>query len=165
MTDLPYGTIKGLDYNNCKSSDWDNVIDTKEIFDIAERILRPNGKMLLFAQQPFTNELINNSRTNLKFTHSLVWVKNSFSNPLMVKKAKVNLFEDILLFTKVNKYDNFTDEKNPLRGYSSKIVSFIGLPLSKINKKMGGRIAEHFIQFNGIQFSLCTEKICAWPDK
>jgi len=61
LTDLPYGTIKNIPlkgYEN-KTTNWDIVIDTNKIMQIANRILRKNGKMVLFAQQPFTTELIN----------------------------------------------------------------------------------------------------------
>ena len=69
LTDLPYGTIKNIPlkgYENA-TTDWDVVIDTDKIMEIANRILRKNGKMILFAQQPFTNELINKTHINIPF--------------------------------------------------------------------------------------------------
>ena len=33
--------------------EWDVVIDTDKIMEIANRILRKNGKMILTAQQPY----------------------------------------------------------------------------------------------------------------
>ena len=61
LTDLPYGTVKGANFDSWegKKTDWDNVIDTNKIYNIANRILRKNGKMVLFCQEPFTTELIN----------------------------------------------------------------------------------------------------------
>ncbi len=50
LTDLPYGTMNG--YNGI---DWDFAIDPIKVFEIANRILRKNGKMVLFSQEPYTN--------------------------------------------------------------------------------------------------------------
>jgi site-specific DNA-methyltransferase (adenine-specific) len=63
LTDLPYGTIKGLggsgdiEHGLKGKTEWDIAIDTDKIMEIANRILRKNGKMILFAQEPFTTEL------------------------------------------------------------------------------------------------------------
>ncbi|MBK9482637.1 MAG: hypothetical protein IPO02_11810 [Bacteroidetes bacterium] len=66
---MPFGTMKGRDYsiqpNQKKGSktindhDWDEKIDLDTFMNVANRILRKNGKMLMFSQQPFTTELIN----------------------------------------------------------------------------------------------------------
>jgi len=108
LTDLPYGTIsgigsKGIDsYDRLGTVDWDNVIDFKLLFEHFDRILRKRGKILLFAQQPFTTGLINNAPSNIKFGHTLFWDKGHFANCLTVKKACVNYIEEILLFSKID---------------------------------------------------------------
>mgnify|MGYP000988600116 FL=1 len=43
LTDLPYGTVKGLGgdikkYKRLSNSDWDNVIDTNKIIQIANTL-------------------------------------------------------------------------------------------------------------------------------
>jgi hypothetical protein len=71
LTDLPYGTIKNIPlkgYEN-KTTEWDEVIDTNKIYKVADRLLRKNGKMVLFAQQPFTTELIAKAIPNLPFSY------------------------------------------------------------------------------------------------
>ena len=80
LTDLPYGTIKGLGgdiekYKRLSNSKWDNVIDTDKIMQIANRILRQNGKMVLFANQPFTTELISKQIPNLPHCYNMYWDK------------------------------------------------------------------------------------------
>ena len=104
LTDLPYGNMKGLNYKvfNNPSKDnggliWDNTIDANQIMQIANRILRKNGKMLLFAQQPFTTELINKSIPNLPFCYTIFWDKLHFANCLGANKAMVNYI--CLLYT------------------------------------------------------------------
>jgi DNA modification methylase len=106
LTDLPYGTVKGIKNVNHGMSgkcDWDIVIDTDKIIQIANRILRKNGKMILTAQQPFTNELINKANANVPFNYSMIWEKDHFANALTAKKAPLNYYEDVLVFSK--KYD------------------------------------------------------------
>lgn len=103
LTDLPYGKVKGIKKVNHGMSgkcDWDEVIDTNEIYKIANRILRKNGKMVLFAQQPFTTELINKAIPNLPFNYAMIWEKDHYANALIAKKAPVNYYEDILVFSK-----------------------------------------------------------------
>jgi site-specific DNA-methyltransferase (adenine-specific) len=96
LTDLPYGTVKGaqLDGWNGTKTDWDEVIDTNEIYKVANRILRKNGKMVLFAQQPFTTELISKQIANVPFNYCMIWMKDHFANSLIAKKAPVNYYED-----------------------------------------------------------------------
>ena len=69
LTDLPYGNMNGagLDgWENNKTS-WDFAIEPKKIYDIANRILRKNGKMILFSQEPYTTKLITEAICNVSF--------------------------------------------------------------------------------------------------
>jgi len=103
LTDLPYGTVKNIKNVNHGMSgkcEWDEVIDTNKIMQIANRVLRKNGKMILFAQQPFTNELINKAIPNIPFSYSMIWEKDHFANALTAKKAPLNYYEDVLVFSK-----------------------------------------------------------------
>lgn len=52
LTDLPYGNMKGaeLDGWGGDRTSWDIAIEPVKIFEIANRILRKNGKMVLFSQ-------------------------------------------------------------------------------------------------------------------
>jgi site-specific DNA-methyltransferase (adenine-specific) len=163
VCDLPYGTIKGMGDNGLakakgySSALWDSVIDTDLIMKEADRILRKNGKMCLFAQQPFTTELINKAIPNLPYSHSLIWEKDHFSNCLSAKKAMVNYYEDVLLFSKAHKKHDF-EGCHPLRRYFKQVMGFIGLNLRQINKKLGHRRAEHTFYVDSTQFGLCTGK-------
>jgi site-specific DNA-methyltransferase (adenine-specific) len=128
LTDLPYGTVKDIKNVNHGISgkcDWDIVIDTEKIYKLANRILRKNGKMILTAQQPFTNELINKTHKNLPFNYSMIWEKDHFANALNSKKAPLNYYEDILVFSK--KYDT---EKNPIQTYLLEEFKKCGKPIS-----------------------------------
>jgi len=157
LTDLPYGTVKDIKNVNHGMSgkcEWDIVIDTEKIMDVANRILRKNGKMILTAQQPFTNELINKAHKNVPFNYSMIWEKDHFANALTAKKAPLNYYEDVLVFSK--KYD--LEGLHPLRIYFKNVMEFIGLNLKQINAKLGHRRAEHCFYLDSTQFGLCTEK-------
>ena len=96
LTDLPYGTVKGLGTSRVAQSknynmhQWDETLPLDKIMSIANRILRKNGKMILFAQQPFTTELISKQIPNLPFNYSMIWKKDHFANSLIAKKAPLN---------------------------------------------------------------------------
>ena len=179
LTDLPYGTIKGLGgdiekYKRLSGCEWDNVIDIDKIMQIANRILRKNGKMVLFASQPFTTELINAQIPNVPFSYCMYWDKMHFANCLVANKAPVSYIEDILIFSKNHDFEGL----HPLRPYFKEVMDFIGLNLKQINTKLGHRRAEHAFyvtpkeavikeigqkadhctRFGSSQFSLCTEK-------
>jgi site-specific DNA-methyltransferase (adenine-specific) len=155
LCDPPYGTIQNLKLNWRKKIDWDIQIDIDDFFLMANHLLRQNGKMIVFGQEPFTSKLIQNTKYNIEFNYRLIWQKNHFANSWMAKKAPLNLFEDIIVFTK--KYDTLYD--HPLRLYSKKIHIFINKNIKDINKILGHRKAEHFFYHNTMQFGLCTKEV------
>ena len=126
LTDLPYGTVKGLGNSrvskekNYNVSEWDVTIDTKKIFEIANRILRKNGKMVLTANQPFTTELISKAIPNLPHCYNMYWDKMHFANCLIANKAPVSYIEDVLIFSKS---EDVTI--NPAKKQTNKIRAFI----------------------------------------
>ena len=157
LTDLPYGTVK--DIKNVKHGmsgkcEWDIVINTDKIMEVANRILRKNAKMWLTAQQPFTNELINKALPNLPFNYSMIWEKDHFANALTAKKAPLNYYEDVLVFSKTHD----TEAVHRLRPYFKNVMDYIGLNLKQINTKLGHRRAEHTFYIDSTQYGLCTEK-------
>lgn len=152
LTDLPYGTMNGF-----SGIDWDFAIDPPKVYEITNRILRKNGKMVLFSQEPYTSRLINEAIPNIPFSYRAIWEKDSFANALLCNKAMVGLHEDILVFSKSNPI-NECEFINPLREYFKNTKDFVGLNLKQINTKLGHRRAEHTFYFDSTQFELCTEK-------
>ena len=146
LTDLPYGTIKDL----YKNTSWDIVIDTKKIYEIANRVLRKNGKMLLFGQEPFTTELINKQIPNIPFSQRLIWEKNSSGNMLCSKKAPVNFYEDILVFSK----NCETELLHPLRGYAKKVFEFCNVSKKELINSFD-MVKVNFLRFEDTQFAFC----------
>jgi len=138
LTDLPYGTVKGMGgdmekYKHLSNANWDNVIDTNKIMQIANRILRKNGKMVLTANQPFTTELISKAIPNLPHCYNMYWDKMHFANCLVANKAPVSYIEDVLVFSKRNP-KNDIDSENEIRDYFLNERLKTELSYNKINK-------------------------------
>jgi len=159
LTDLPYGTVTNIASSDTvkhgmqNKTNWDCVIETEKIYEIANRILRKNGKMVLFAQQPFTTELISKQIPNLPFNYSMIWKKDHFANSLIAKKAPLNYYEDVLVFSKTHDFEGI----HPLRPYFKMILEYIGLNKKTIVEAIG-QSADHCFRVDSSQFSLCTEK-------
>ena len=162
LTDPPYGTMKGaaLDGWKNQTTQWDTAIDPVKIFEQISRVLRQNGKAVLFSQEPYTSRLITSAIPSLPFAYRAIWYKNVHANALLAKSAMVSRYEDICIFTKPHD----AECTNELRDYFKKVLEFIGAKSCKeINTRLGHRKAEHCFYVTGkgkgsTQFSLCTEQ-------
>tara|TARA_R110000803_G_scaffold110759_1_gene179228 strand:+ start:132 stop:878 length:747 start_codon:yes stop_codon:yes gene_type:complete len=89
ITDPPYGTTA------CK---WDSIIDFELMWEQLNRIIKPNGAIVLFGSQPFTSALI---MSNPKmFKYELMWLKNIPTGFLNAKRMQMKTHENILIFYK-----------------------------------------------------------------
>ena len=68
------GTSRVAQSKNYNMHQWDEILPLDKIMNIANRILRKNGKMVLFANRPFTTELINSQIPNLPHNYNMNWV-------------------------------------------------------------------------------------------
>lgn len=130
------------------------------MFAEISRVLRPNGKAIIFGQEPFTSKLITSTIASIPLSYRAIWLKDSFGNKFMCNKAMVNLFEDICIFSKVG-YD-FAHE-NPAREYLLKELVESGLKNCKdVNRFLGtasngGGMASHYFA-KGFQFAIPTKE-------
>ena len=147
ITDLPYGTMNGFN-----GIDWDFAIEPKKVYEIANRILRKNGKMVLFSQEPYTSQLITHAIPNVPFNYRMIWEKDNFANALLCNKAPVSYFEDILVFSKTHDLER----SHPLIDYFTGELSNTGMNQSDINKLLGNKMGGHYFT-NGVQFCTPTE--------
>ena len=159
LTDPPYGVItksthdlKGWQSKNIK---WDSRISAEKIFAEIDRVLRPNGKCVLFSQEPYTSELITKQVPSMPFLYRAVWLKNNAGNVLGCKQNMVSYFEDICIFSKVCPKHDFCGE-NPLREYFARVYDFIGKTKKEIMQIIGQK-ADHCFRLNSSQYSLCTK--------
>ena len=87
LTDPPYGTTA------CK---WDSVIEFEPMWEQLERIIKPNGAIVLFASQPFTSALV---MSNPKmFKHEIIWFKNVPTGMAQASYAPMKYHESVLVF-------------------------------------------------------------------
>ena len=163
LTDLPYGNMKGINnpqrpksWGNKEYLKWDEVIEPSIIYEIANRTLRKNGKMILFSQQPYTTTLITKQIPNLPHSYNMIWEKNDFANALLCNKAPVSFYEDILVFSKMHDILGL----HPLNYYAKKISKFTNYSRVEFYKKLGHYKFLHFIEAKESrgQSTLCTEK-------
>jgi len=89
VTDPPYGTIA------CK---WDSVIDFELMWEQLNRIIKPNGAIVLFGSEPFSSALRMSNIKNYKYDWK--WIKNVPSNFLNAKKQPLRSYEDVVIFYK-----------------------------------------------------------------
>ena len=160
ICDPPFGTIKGIGADSgimhglVGKTDWDECIPHQAMLNECNRILKQNGALILFCQDPYTGKLMADTHGNLPFSYRLTWVKDHFANALFAKKAPVNYTEDICVFFK--KYD--TLNQHPLRDYAVKLFEFIGDNKKTIFNNLGSQGICHFMRTDSTQFGLCTEK-------
>jgi len=159
LTDLPYGTVKSLGTSKVAQSKnynvpfWDFTIDTSKIMEIANRILRKNGKMILFSQQPFTTELISKAIPNLPHCYNMYWDKMHFANCLVANKAPVSYIEDVLIFSKTHDLER----SHPSIDYFMSELEKTRMNQSDINKLLGNKMGGLYFT-NGVQFCIPTAK-------
>ena len=89
LCDLPYGTTR------CK---WDTVIPFEPLWERYERIIKPNGAIVLFGSEPFSSRL-RMSRERL-YRYDWVWRKNKATQHLNANKMPLNDYETISVFYK-----------------------------------------------------------------
>ena len=154
LTDLPYGNMNTDGGRKLGINGWDLAIEPKKVFEIANRILRKNGKMILFSQEPYTTKLITEAIPNIPFGYRATWEKDNFAVALGAKVNMVSFTEDVLVFSKTHD----TDAIHELRPYFKTVMDYIGLNLKQINTKLGHRRAEHTSYIDSTQYGLCTEK-------
>lgn len=162
ICDPPYGTMKGINCDGYGRKDhdghvWDVALEPADFLPECNRILRVNGALVLFSQEPYTSRLIAEAHENLPFSYRMTWLKDHFANALVAKKAPVSYTEDVLVFFK--KYDTLA--QHPLRQYAERVLAVCGGDLKAINARLGHRRAEHFFYVESTQFGLCTEQTYA----
>ena len=89
IADLPYGTTA------CK---WDSILPLDKLWEQYERIIKPNGAIVLTASQPFTSALV---MSNPKmFKYEWIWKKTRYSGNLNATRMPLKAHESILIFAK-----------------------------------------------------------------
>ena len=156
ITDPPYGNMNTDGGRRLGINGWDIPIEPTKVYEITNRILRKNGKLVLFSQEPYTTRLITEAIPNLPFSYRAIWEKDTFANALGVNKNMVSFYEDILVFSKTHQKHDF-EGKHPLRAYFKKVRQYIPATTGEINKALDNVMSSHYFT-NGAQFSIPVER-------
>lgn len=105
LTDLPYGTTKNK---------WDIIIPMDLMWECFKNILKPNGKIVLTAAEPFSSLLIT---SNLEwFKYDLIWEKTVSSGQLNISHMPLRNHEQILVFyQKSGTYNEQLEQGEPYK--------------------------------------------------
>ncbi len=126
LTDPPYGNMKNQPSTwDAEDFVWDDTIQPESLHETANYLLRQNGKSILFSQEPYSSQLITLQNSNVPFSYRAIWLKDSFANALLARKAMVNYYEDILVFSKSLPTDS-RGMDNPLKAVLNKYVERLG---------------------------------------
>ena len=112
ITDPPYGTTA------CK---WDSVIDFELMWEQLNRIIKPNGAIVLFGSEPFSSALRMSNIKNYKY--DWIWEKNNSTGFQLASVMPLKKHEVISIFSDGNTY--------PL---SKNIARYIPQNLIEVNK-------------------------------
>ena len=130
ITDPPYGTTA------CK---WDSVIDFDLMWEQLNRIIKPNGAIVLFGSEPFSSALRMSNIKNYKY--DWIWEKNRGSNFALVRYQPMKEHEIVSVFS--NKTHNYYPIKQKRKGK--------GLERIKGNYNVGKAS-----NITGIKQTICT---------
>lgn len=87
ICDLPYGTTRNA---------WDSVIPLDKLWEQYRRVIKRNGAIVLFSQQPFTSILVS---SNLEqYRYEWIWQKEQGTGFLNAKKMPMKEHENICVF-------------------------------------------------------------------
>lgn len=109
LTDPPFGTT------DCA---WDKQPPWAELWAQLWRVLKPNGAIIMFAQNPLAAELVCMQRK--QFRHEWVWEKTCAAGFLHANKKPLKAHELILVFSK----GGYTYNRLPIPQQSGKPYSY-----------------------------------------
>ena len=139
ICDLPYGTTQ------CK---WDSVIPFGEMWLRLNKLIKPNGAIVLFGSEPFSSALRMSNIKNYKY--DWVWEKSKASNYLNSKKQPLKASEDINVFYKKQPtYNPQMIKGNPYnKGKAKRETSVYGKQVSiEVKSEDGLRYPRSVIKF------------------
>lgn len=104
ICDLPYGT---------SASSWDKTLPMEPLWKEYCRLIKPNGAIVLFSQQPFTTLLIASNMDMWKY--NWIWKKDNATNFLNSHFQPMKITEDICVFSKAP--SSYTKNGEPMAYY------------------------------------------------
>jgi site-specific DNA-methyltransferase (adenine-specific) len=97
LCDLPYGTTDRRGKKGSRIFKWDSPLPLDKLWQNYERVLKPEGIVVLFGDQPFTSSLIM-SKVDW-FKYEWIWKKQRTTGFLLANYRPMKQTEDILVFS------------------------------------------------------------------
>ena len=94
ICDLPYQVL----HKDNPNAQWDRIIPFQPLWAQYERIIKPNGAIILFAQGMFTSDLMQSNRKLWRY--NLIWDKGRGTGFLNANRMPMRCHEDICVFYK-----------------------------------------------------------------
>lgn len=141
ICDLPYGTTSCV---------WDIIIPFDKLWEQYNRIIKDNGAIILFGQEPFSSYMRISNISNYRY--DLVWEKESFTNFFQVKRRFGKATEMISVFYKKQPIFNpqmYRHEGKPVSNkYSEKSKRFKSITTANSN----GNLSLYEYKDNGLRY-------------
>ena len=144
LADLPYGTTA------CK---WDIIIPFDKLWEQYNRIIKDNGAIVLFGQEPFSSHLRLSNLANYRY--DLYWQKERITNVFQVKRRSGKNIETISIFYKKQptynpQFEVYTGKKRTNKVKDGKLGSLIDANSKKVKEYCdnGLRYPTQVIKFN-----------------
>ena len=100
LTDPPYGTTA------CK---WDTIIPFEGMWERLNKLIKPNGAIVLFGSEPFSSALRMSNIKNYKY--DWVWNKKLAGNGILAKRQPLKIHEIVSVFNSKVYYPQMTKGK------------------------------------------------------
>ena len=147
LCDLPYGTTA------CK---WDVIIPFDKLWEQYNRIIKDNGNIVLFSNQPFTTKLINSNINNFKY--NWVWEKQRGTGFQYAKTQPMRATEDVCVFTRTtNETIGNNEIFDELKKYFLEEKEKANLGYKQVKELLNNNMGSHYFT-KGIQWCIPTEK-------
>ena len=125
ITDPPYGTT---------ACSWDSVIPFDAMWLRLNKLIKPNGAIVLFGSQPFSSALIMSNPKMYKC--SWLWKKERPSNFFQAKFVPLNNLEDVIVFSRAGANNG---SKTPIKYNPQGMVKS---SKTRLSSTTGGKIGQ-----------------------
>ena len=139
LADPPYGTTA------CK---WDSIIDLELMWEQLNRVIKPNGAIVLFGSEPFSSALRMSNIKNYKY--DWIWDKKKPSTGLHAKIMPLRKTENIIIFgngkIKYNPQMEEAQERNDKPRIANNGEAFGGKEIFRQHKNNGLKYPKNIIE-------------------
>ena len=121
ITDPPYNTT---------ACHWDKLIPFPEMWERLNKLIKPNGAIVLFGSEPFSSALRMSNIKNYKY--DWIWEKSDPSNFVNAKNMPIKSIENIIVFSE-GTVANRSKKNMP---YNPQGLKFYGKIVNEYRKKL-----------------------------